>query len=132
MQRVALECLLFLVLVGTGSQANAQSLANPLASIMSLSPTSGQGTCRMETGAAHDFCGLPYELSNFQGGILGAQQLPVQNSRPDETAWISQQHIITAALYAHQVCSKWPKQYDAPGASRCSAVFLIQCLSVPD
>jgi hypothetical protein len=71
MQRVALNCLLFWVLVGTGSQANAQSLANPLASIMSLSPTSGQGTCRMETGAAHDFCGLPYELSNFQGGFFG-------------------------------------------------------------
>jgi hypothetical protein len=71
MQKVALAFLICLTLVGAGSQANAQLFADSLASIMSQSPTSGQGTCRMETGAAHDFCGLPYELSNFQGGVNG-------------------------------------------------------------
>jgi hypothetical protein len=26
-----------------------------------------EGDCRMKSGAAHSHCGLPYELSNFQG-----------------------------------------------------------------
>ena len=28
------------------------------------------GKCRMENGASHDGCALPYELGNFQGKSL--------------------------------------------------------------
>jgi hypothetical protein len=49
--------------------ATGQLLPNPFAALM---PASSQPTCRMEPGAAHDFCGLPYELSNFQGVCLVA------------------------------------------------------------
>lgn len=65
----AAAAALLLVLASSIAAADAQPLLrNPFAQPTSPSSRSGAGqTCRMETGAAHDFCGLPYELSNFQG-----------------------------------------------------------------
>lgn len=65
----AAAALLLFVLASSIAAVDAQPLlrspfGNPFA--WPASPSAGQ-TCRMETGAAHDFCGLPYELSNFQG-----------------------------------------------------------------
>lgn len=48
--------------------ANAQLLNTPMGALMSTGVgLTKQPTCRMSEGAAHEYCGLPYELSNFQG-----------------------------------------------------------------
>lgn len=39
-------------------------------SVSSPAPLAGGHWCRMERESAHTYCGLPYELSNFQGEIV--------------------------------------------------------------
>jgi hypothetical protein len=95
---VALAILLLLGLSLTPAPANAQPLLNALASAAQTassrltvratddSSSSSQAMggfpwsaaasarpggffCRMDQSSQHSFCGLPYELSNFQGGL---------------------------------------------------------------
>lgn len=55
--------------------AAATTTAAALLTVLALLPaatiadgSSQLGMCRMDPTAAHQFCGLPQELSNFQGG----------------------------------------------------------------
>ncbi|KAL4438021.1 hypothetical protein ABPG77_004242 [Micractinium sp. CCAP 211/92] len=56
-RRSAAATLLILALLGPAYQAEAQAQA----------PNTNDWKCRMAAGSTHTGCGLPYNLSNFQG-----------------------------------------------------------------
>lgn len=49
------------------NSSSGSSVQLSAAASVTAAATAGTHYCRMEKSAEHSFCGLPYELSNFQG-----------------------------------------------------------------
>jgi hypothetical protein len=150
----ALLCLLLLSAVAaqqqqqqpTNSTPAAATTGQPRGSRRTNTTTPEGHVCRMETGATHAFCGLPLELSNFQGGCFTARRVccwpcdccvPALTIAPPPSPCITIRLLPRTPHRPHEVRvvgDDWAARHAAgagtPGAGVCVCVCACVCDAV--